>query len=77
MLLVHARRTAILDEPYRKIIFHVRAPQSFPTVLVDGRVVGTWKHVDGRIATELFELIPRAAQRELDDEAERLAAFHG
>ncbi len=76
MLLVHARRTAILDEAYRKVIFHIRAPQSFPTVLVDGRVVGTWKHAEGRIAIEWFEEVSPDARREVDEEAERLAAFH-
>jgi hypothetical protein len=34
-LLVHARRTGILDEAYRKIIFSSKVPPSFPTILVD------------------------------------------
>jgi hypothetical protein len=76
MLLIHARRTGILDEAYRKVIFSTKVPPSFPTFLVDGRVVGTWKHADDRIVLDLFEPIPKAARRELDDEAERLAAFH-
>jgi hypothetical protein len=77
VLLVHARRTGILDEQYRKVIFQTTAPQSFPTFLVDGRVAGTWKYGKDRIALEPFEKIPRAVQRELREEAERLAAFHG
>ncbi len=77
MLLVHARGTGILDEAYRKVIFSVKAPQSFPTFLVDGRVAGTWKHAEGRILLEPFEPIPSGALRALDEEAERLAAFHG
>jgi hypothetical protein len=76
VLLVHARRTGILDEAYRKVIFHTKMPPSYPTVLVDGRVVGTWKYSNDRVATDLFEPIPKAARRELDAEAERLAAFH-
>jgi hypothetical protein len=76
MLLVHARRAAIIDEPYRKIIFNAKVPPSFPTLLVDGRVVGTWKFESGRIHVDRFERIPREAQRELREEAERLAAFH-
>ncbi|MDQ2964668.1 MAG: winged helix DNA-binding domain-containing protein [Chloroflexota bacterium] len=75
-LLVHARRTGILDEAYRKIIFSVKVPPSFPTFLVDGRVAGTWKHVDGRIVLDPFERLDEATRRALDDEAERLAAFH-
>jgi len=75
-LLVHARRTGILLEQYRKRLFHVRNPQSDPTFLVDGRVAGAWRYEDGRIALEPFERLTRAARRELDEEAGRLAAFH-
>jgi hypothetical protein len=76
-LLVHARRTGLLPERYRQRIFNTRAPHSFSTFLVDGRVTGTWRHEDGRIRLEPFERIPRKVRRELDDEAERLAFFHG
>jgi hypothetical protein len=76
MLLVHARRTGILDEAYRKIIFNTKVPPSFPTFLVDGRVVGTWKYTDGRVVLDPFEPLAKATLRALDDEAERLAAFH-
>jgi hypothetical protein len=76
MLLVHARRSGILDEAYRKIIFATKVPPSFPTILVDGRVVGTWKYADGRLALEPFEPLNKTTRRALDVEAERLAAFH-
>jgi len=76
LLLVHARRTGVLSEEHRKVIFSNKVPQSFPTVLVDGRVVATWKYDDGTIKVEPLERIPRAAQAELKEEAERLAAFH-
>ena len=76
-LLVHVRRAGILDEAYRDRIFPLNMPPSFPTVLVDGRVVATWKYEGGRVRVEPFERIPRPAQRELKEEAERLAAFHG
>jgi hypothetical protein len=75
-LLTHARRAGILDENYRKVIFDVRAPHGLAPFLVDGRVVGLWKYERERIKLEPFERIPRAAQRELAEEAERLAAFH-
>ena len=76
MLLVHARRTGILDEAYRKIIFSTKVPPSFPTFLVDGRVVGTWKYDNGRVVLDAFEPLDKSTRHELDDEAERLAAFH-
>lgn len=75
-VLVHARRTGILAEEHRKRIFNVRNPQSERTFLVDGRVAGAWRYDSGRITLEPFGRLPRAARAELEDEAERLAAFH-
>ena len=75
-LLVHARRSGILPEEHRPKIFHTKAPQSFPTFLVDGAVAGTWKYADGQIELSPFAPLPASVRRELDDEAERLAAFH-
>jgi hypothetical protein len=75
-LLVHARRTQILPEEYRPRIFNTKTPHSFNTFLVDGAVAGTWRHDDGRIALDPFSRLDSATRRALDDEAERLAAFH-
>jgi Winged helix DNA-binding domain len=79
-LLVHARRTQILPEEHRPRIFHTKAPQSFATFLVDGAVAGTWRvertKEKATLAVEPFEPLPRAAERELRDEAERLIRFH-
>ena len=76
VLLVHARRTGVLPEKYRPLIFPIKQPQSFGTFLVDGAVAGTWKVESGRVRTDPFERLDPAVQRELGDEAERLAAFH-
>jgi len=75
-LLVHARAAGILPEQYRPIIFSTKAPQSFPTFLVDGAVAGRWKLDHGRVRIEPFGRLPRAARQELAEEAERLTAFH-
>ena len=75
-LLVHARRTQVLPERHRARIFHVRAPNSFPTFLVDGAVAGTWRHERGEVRLEPFEPLDRATRRQVEDEAERLARFH-
>jgi Winged helix DNA-binding domain len=75
-LLVHARRTGILEEEHRARIFHIRNPQSDRTFLVDGKVAGTWHHEEGKIELEAFGRLTRQARKELNDEAERLAAFH-
>jgi hypothetical protein len=76
-LLAHARRTGVLDEEYRKMIFDVRAPHGLAPFLVDGRVAGLWKYENERISLDPFERLSRAARAELAEEAERLAAFHG
>ena len=75
-LLVHARRTGILAEEHRKRIFHVRNPQSDRTFLVDGKVAGTWRYDGVRIVLEPFGRLPRRARAQLEEEGERLAAFH-
>ena len=75
-LLVHARRTGILPERHRPRIFNTKAPQSFPTFLVDGEVAGTWRHEDGAIRLAPFEPLDAATRRALDAEAERLARLH-
>ncbi len=75
-LLVHARRTGILPERYRPLVFSTKNPPSVPTFLVDGVVAGTWRYEAGRIQIDPYERLDPAVKRELRDEAERLAAFH-
>jgi Winged helix DNA-binding domain len=75
-LLVHARRAGILPEEHRDRIFSTRNPHSSPTFLVDGRVAGTWRHENGRIALDPFGRLDAAVRRELRREADRLAEFY-
>jgi hypothetical protein len=75
-LLVHARRTQILPEEYRPLVFNTKTPHSVNTFLVDGQVAGTWRFEKGKVQLEPFAPLPRAARRELEIEAKRLAAFH-
>ena len=74
-LLVHARRTQILPERYRPMVFNTRTPHSVPTFLIDGAVAGTWRVEGGRVELKPFEPIPKSVRREVDEEAQRLAAF--
>ncbi len=76
VLLAHARRTGVLPERYRPIVFHSQNPPSVPTFLVDGVVAGAWKYEKSRVTWQAYERVSRATARELDEEAERLAAFH-
>jgi DNA glycosylase AlkZ-like len=75
-LLVHARRTQILPERFRPRIFSTKTPHSAPTFLVDGQVAGTWRVERGAIRVTPFERLRRETRHELDEEAERLLAFH-
>lgn len=75
VLLVHARRTGVMPEEYRPIVFSSKNPPSVPTFLVDGRVAGAWRYDNGRIELEPYERLSRAALRELRAEGKLLAAF--
>jgi hypothetical protein len=75
-LLVHARRTQIVPEHLRPLIFNPKTPHSVPTFLVDGVVAGTWRYEAGHVALTPFETLAAATMHELTTEAERLAAFH-
>ena len=75
-LLVHARRTQILPERYRNLVFNTRTPHSVSTLLIDGQVAGSWRYEKGRVRVQSFGRIPRGMQEELEGEAEALAAFH-
>jgi hypothetical protein len=71
----HARRTQILPEVYRPRVVATTMPRSVPAFLVDGRVAGTSRYADGRVAAMPFHDLPTHERRELDSESERLAAF--
>ena len=75
-LLVHCRRALILPEELRPKVFHTKTPQSVPTFLVDGAVAGTWRHERGRVELRPLVKLGRADREQLDEEGQRLAAFH-
>ena len=39
-------------------------------------MAGTWRFDGDTVRTEPFEPLPRGVRRRVDDEAERVAAFH-
>ncbi|MBA2569836.1 MAG: winged helix DNA-binding domain-containing protein [Chloroflexi bacterium] len=75
-LLVHARRTGLVPEPYRPLIFTTKNPFSVGVFLVDGIVAGAWSVRDGHVRVEPYEDLSSAVRREVDAEAARLDAFH-
>ncbi|MBA3433814.1 MAG: winged helix DNA-binding domain-containing protein [Actinobacteria bacterium] len=76
VLLVHARRTGVLPEEYRPLVFSTKTPHSVGTFLVDGSVAGTWRYERGKVTTSEFGRLDRAARSEVREEADRLAEFH-
>jgi hypothetical protein len=75
-LLAHARRTQILPERYRARVFSTKTPHSVPTFLIDGAVAGTWRYEKGHVLVAPFERLSPSVRGEVEDEAERLSAFH-
>jgi hypothetical protein len=79
-LLVHVRRTQILPERFRQLVFSTKTPQSMATFLVDGSVAGGWRiersAQKATLRLEPFEPLPRAAREELRAEGEGLVRFH-
>lgn len=75
-LLAHGRRGQILPERHRSKVFSTKTPQSAPTFLVDGQVAGIWRYEKGRVKLEPFGRLESSSRRALNEEVERLAAFH-
>ncbi len=79
VLLVHARRTQILPEAYRSLVFSTKTPHSVGTFLVDGSVAGSWRTERSGNRANLsytpFERLASKAERELRDEAAALIRF--
>jgi hypothetical protein len=75
-LLVHARRTGILPEPYRPRVFHTKNPFSVGTYLVDGTVAGAWSLRDARIVLDPYHDLAAKDQRAVERERQALEAFH-
>jgi Winged helix DNA-binding domain len=80
LLLVHARRTGVLPEEFRPILFTSKLPASMATFLVDGAVRGSWRiERAGDRATlrlEPFAALPVRARRVVRAEGERLVRWY-
>lgn len=70
VVLAHKDRTRIIGDDHRPQVIWGSAVAS--TFTVDGFVSGTWRRDGDRVVLEPFGPVPRAARRELDDEARRL-----
>jgi uncharacterized protein YcaQ len=79
MLLTQARRTGVLPEAFRPIIFNTRTPRSWHTFLLDGQVAGTWRYDGAGVTLEPLRTLSPAERAAVDEEAHRLERFvlHG
>jgi hypothetical protein len=79
-ILAHRDRTRILPDAYRETVIRKVNGTMLATFTVDGLIAGWWRaeKVKGRsvVVAEAFEPLPLQARREVDAEAERLAAFY-
>lgn len=74
-LLAHADRRRVLPEELRKAVIGKNGDVT-QTFLVDGIVAGSWtRDKKGKIALAPFAPLPRAARREVEEEAARLEAW--
>jgi hypothetical protein len=54
VLLVYDDRSRVLPDEYRKIVIRSNG-DVLPTILVDGRVAGVWRHLEGAIEVTAFQ----------------------
>jgi hypothetical protein len=74
-LLAHADRTRVLPEDLRKTVIGKNG-DVVQTFLVDGVVAGSWTYdKKGKVTINPFAPLPRAARRDVEDEAARLQAW--
>jgi hypothetical protein len=75
-VIAYIKRERLIDESYYDRIFKGVAGIIEPVILVNGRIIGTWKYiVEGEgVATELFEK-PRGIQDALQTARHRVARF--
>jgi hypothetical protein len=69
-------RQRVLPDEYRTLVVRKNADVQ-PTFTVDGYVAGVWRVEKHHVVTKPFAPLPRAAQRELEDERARLEAWLG
>jgi hypothetical protein len=74
LLLAHDVRTRVFADEHRRTIIE-RNGDIAATFLVDGFVAGQWAYEGRRVRLRPFAPLPRAARRELEEEARALQEF--
>ncbi|MFI6374281.1 winged helix DNA-binding domain-containing protein [Streptomyces sp. NPDC050546] len=71
VLLAHADRSRVIPPDYRRLVIRVNG-DVLPTLLVDGRVAGVWRAIDGGIEATAFHDLPPTTWDGLAEEAASL-----
>ncbi|MGW7510430.1 winged helix DNA-binding domain-containing protein [Streptomyces massasporeus] len=74
VLLAHADRSRVIPPAYRRLVIRVNG-DVLPTLLVDGRVAGVWRALDGGIEATAFHDLPTAVWDGLAEEAASLTTL--
>jgi hypothetical protein len=74
VLLAYADRSRVLPDAYRPHVIR-RNGDVLPAVLIDGRVAGVWRSMDGAIEVTAFQELSAATWRALTTQARGLASF--
>jgi uncharacterized protein YcaQ len=81
VLLGHRDRTRIIQEEHRKTVFKPKVGDIAATLLLDGRIAGTWRHKRTKktlsITVESFEKMSREDIEQAESEAKELSQFMG
>ena len=75
-LLAHCRRSGIVPEEFRKMIFHTKIPQSVGTVLVDGSVAAIWAWRTDHVEVNELAKLTGSQRKYVAAEADQLTAFY-
>lgn len=80
VILAHRDRGRILPDAYRDTVIRKKNGTMLPSFTVDGLIAGSWRPEETRgrfvVRCEPFEPLPLRVRREVESEAERLAAFY-
>ncbi|MFF4488124.1 winged helix DNA-binding domain-containing protein [Streptomyces sp. NPDC001544] len=74
VLLAHADRTRVIPEELRRVVIRVNG-DVLPTLLVDGRVAGVWRPVEGGVEATAFGELAPGVWDGLAEEARSLTAL--
>ena len=81
ILLGHKDRSRIVKDEHKKYVFRPKAGDVAATVLVDGQVVGTWRHKRKRrtlvVAIKPFGKMPKNYLAEVEQQARELSQYVG